>query len=48
MKDFLNETVKIMRVPVSSALDNFINKAKGINMMESFIKQLDLEKDFES
>lgn len=47
MKDFLNDTIKIMRIPVSSALDDFINKVKDNNVMHSFIKQLDLEQDFE-
>ena len=37
-----------MRIPVSTALDNFMSKSKDLNTMQSFIKQLDLEKDYEN
>ena len=47
IREFLQETIKIMRVPVSEALDSIINKTKDINMMHSFITELDLEKDYQ-
>ncbi|CDW74824.1 kinesin motor domain containing protein [Stylonychia lemnae] len=51
IKDFLNETIKLKRIKVSDALDNFINKPQTFtaqNVRKSYITQLDIINDFKN